>query len=282
MRPSLLRSSNASVLAWGKWIQLSSLDDTPLSTIVRIRSLIKWMLFPGLDLLTRCRYRFLPTFFAAGPLLTLDAGCGNGALSYAAYKLGNTVLGVTADQREVRRNRQFFAYRRVANSHLAFANLNLYDLPQLEATFDQVICSETLEHVRRDALILRHFNTHLKMGGILHLCSPYALHPLNHLGRVDEPEDGSHVRDGYTSESYLQLLDEAGFEIVATAGIGGPIVVTLDRLVRWVRTHCGNAAAIPLFLLVLPFSWLDALNPPLPFSLYVKAIKRRELAPERD
>ena len=98
MRPSLLRSSNASVLAWGKWIQLSSLDDTPLSTIVRIRSLIKWMLFPGLDLLTRCRYRFLPTFFAAGPLLTLDAGCGNGALSYAAYKLGNTVLGVTADQ----------------------------------------------------------------------------------------------------------------------------------------------------------------------------------------
>jgi 2-polyprenyl-3-methyl-5-hydroxy-6-metoxy-1,4-benzoquinol methylase len=46
---------------------------------VRLR--LKWTFFPGLDLYTRGRYRFLPRFFLEGNVKTLDAGCGNGALA---------------------------------------------------------------------------------------------------------------------------------------------------------------------------------------------------------
>jgi cyclopropane fatty-acyl-phospholipid synthase-like methyltransferase len=256
---------------------MDKLVEPPLSISTRVRSFVKWLLFPGLDLLTRCRYRFLPTFFEVGPLLTLDAGCGNGALSYAAYRLGNTVLGVTDNEGEVRRNRQFFACRGIAARDLAFVKLNLYDLPQLLTVFDQIICSETLEHVAEDELVLRYLNGRLKPGGVLHLCSPYALHPLNNLGRVHEPEDGRHVRDGYTPDAYLRLLEAAGFEIVASAGVGGPIAVTLDNWIGRLRTRFGDVVALPLFLLVVPLSWLDTLDPQMPFSLYVKAIKRRDL-----
>ncbi len=63
-----------------------------------MRLWLKWMFFPGLDLYTRGRYRFLPRFFIEGSVRTLDAGCGNGALAYAAYRRGNEVLGVTIDQ----------------------------------------------------------------------------------------------------------------------------------------------------------------------------------------
>jgi len=52
----------------------------------RIRLSAKRLLFPGLDLHTRCRYRFLSRYFRVGDIDTLDAGCGNGALSYAAYR----------------------------------------------------------------------------------------------------------------------------------------------------------------------------------------------------
>src|SRR4030081_1043086 len=92
-----------------------SLSDRGLSASVHVRSTVKWLLFPGLDLHTRCRYRFLPQFFLSGPIATLDAGCGNGALAYAAYRLGNRVLGITADEGEVRRNRQLFTCREIGS-----------------------------------------------------------------------------------------------------------------------------------------------------------------------
>lgn len=281
MNRSLLQSSNGSRPASHELAQPARTDwhsnPAPPSAAAWFRNRVKWLLFPGLDLLTRCRYRFLPTFFLAGARRTLDAGCGNGALSYAAYKLGNTVLGVTADTGEVRRNQQLFASRGIPESDLCFRQLNLYDLPQLQGTFDQIICSETLEHITEDRLILSYFNRCLEPGGVLHLCSPNALHPLNHFGRTREPEDGRHVRDGYTREAYSRLLSDAGFEIVDGAGVGGPVTVTLDRWLGQIRTRFGDAVAVPFFIMVLPLSWLDKLDPRVPFSLYVKAVKRSEL-----
>lgn len=161
---------------------------------MRLKRLGKRLLFPGLDLNTRCRYRHLPQHFRK----------------------------------------------------------NLYDLISIDQQFDQIICSETLEHVRQDALIIRHFHGILRPGGVLHLCSPFALHPRHHHGRVDNPEDGGHVRDGYTLESYQALLQPVGFEIVKQVGLG---------------------LALPLFLLTWALQLLDLPNPKVPFSLYVQAVK---------
>jgi SAM-dependent methyltransferase len=235
---------------------------------------VKWVLFPGLDLHTRCRRRFLQRFIREGSLETLDAGCGNGALSLAACHKGNKVLGVTLDKEQIQRNREFFAHwGGAAAEQLQFAVWNIYDLRKLGRKFDQILCIETLEHITRDAEVVAIFHDILKPGGILHLCCPNAQHPEHHLGRVNGPEDGGHVRDGYTWESYRALLEPAGFRIETRVGLGSSVLLALDRPVRFIRNHFGTLAAIPLFLVVWPFTWMDHLNPPVPFSVYVKAIK---------
>jgi SAM-dependent methyltransferase len=245
------------------------------SLLHRARLRAKWLVFPGLDLHTRCRYRFLPGFFRPGPLDTLDAGCGNGALAYAAYRLGNRVLGVTLNPDDVAKARALFASVGADPRRLSFEVCNLYDLPRLGRTFDQIICSETLEHIARDDLIIRHYYDALNDGGVLHLCSPYAGPPDDQTGApvVYGPEDGGHVRAGYTLESYGALLGEAGFEIVESAGLGTPLLRTLDDALRVIRNRLGDLAAPPLFLAALPLTGLDTLDPEVPVSLYVRAVK---------
>jgi len=240
---------------------------------------LKWVFFPGLDLYTRGRYRFLPRFFIEGSVRTLDAGCGNGALAYAAYRRGNEVLGVTIDETQVKKADAFFSWLGARPERLRFQVLNLHDLHKLKTKFDQIICAETLEHIRDDKKIIRSFYDLLNEGGVLHLCCPNANHPAHRLGRVNDPEDGGHVRDGYTLQSYQQLLEPLGFRIEKTLGIGSPSLGFLDRPIRAARDHLGAIAALPLFLLAYPFILLlDYLNPPCPFSLYVLAKKEKRNA----
>jgi SAM-dependent methyltransferase len=234
----------------------------------------KKLLFPGIDLHTRCRNHFLPKFFRSGDIDTLDAGFGNGALSYAAYKLSNRVLGVTYDPIQVQKANAFFSSLNTNSERLQFQVCNLYDLPKLNRKFDQIICSETLEHIQKDDVIIRNFYEILKPGGVLHLCCPFALHPEHNFGRTNEPEDGGHVRDGYTMESYQELLQPLGFEIVKSAGLGSPLLSALDRSMVAVRMKLGDIAALPLFLIALPLQKFDYLNPTVPYSLYVQVVKK--------
>jgi SAM-dependent methyltransferase len=234
----------------------------------------KWLLFPGLDLHTRCRYRFLPRFFREGPVDTLDAGCGNGALSYAAYLRGNRVLGVTLDDDQVQKALAFFSFRGVDPARLKFEVCNLYDLPRLTRTFDQIICAETLEHIAGDKFVVQYFYNLLREDGVLHLCCPFSDHPANR-GRVCTDEAvGWHVREGYTLQRYAELLEPVGFRIVMTAGLGSPLLVGLASIVQFVWNRKGTAAALPLFLVTWPLQVLDYLNPSVPLSLYVQAVKK--------
>jgi SAM-dependent methyltransferase len=211
--------------------------------------------------------------FNAGPIDTLDAGCGNGALAYAAYRLGNRVMGISVRADEVERNQEYFGSLLPNGDRLQFRQMNIYDLPSIGRKFDQIVCSETLEHISRDEEVVATFADLLRPGGVLHLCCPFALHPHNNLGRVAGPEDGGHVRDGYTLETYHRLLDRVGLKIVACGGLGSPLLVKLDRRLSALRSQHGDAAAMPLFLACLPLSWLDRPDPPVPLSLYVRATR---------
>ena len=240
---------------------------------------LKWAFFPGLDLYTRSRYRFLPRFFIEGSVRTLDAGCGNGALAYAAYRRGNEVLGVTIDETQVKKADAFFSWLGARPERLRFQVLNLHDLHKLKTKFDQIICAETLEHIRDDKKIIRSFYDLLNEGGVLHLCCPNANHPAHRLGRVNDPEDGGHVRDGYTLQSYQQLLEPLGFRIEKTLGIGSPSLGFLDRPIRAARNPPRCHSSPPTFSARIPFILLlDYLNPPCPFSLYVLAKKEKRNA----
>ena len=240
----------------------------------KLKLLVKRLLFPGLDLHTRCRYRFLPRYFKKGPIDTLDAGCGNGVLAYAAYKLGNNVWGIDYDQEKIERARRFFTSIGIDPKRLNFKVLNLYDLSQSERRFDQIICSETLEHIKRDDLIIKCFYDIMRPGGVLHLCAPYVPDSHHNLREADNPEDGGHVRDGYTAKTYELLLQSCGFKIDKIVGLGSPFFVRLDTTIRSIRAKTGDVAAFPSFLITWPLQLLDYLNPKKPYSLYEQATKQ--------
>jgi len=244
----------------------------------KFRDRLKWLLFPGINLHARLRYRVLPKFIpisgGAAEATLLDAGCGNGMLTYQAYRRGYRALGVSIKSGEVERNQRLFnQYLRIPKEQLEFRLHNLYELPALKTQFDQIICSEVLEHIKRDREMCQIFWDVLKPGGTLHLCCPNADHPDNRNALLDLEEKGGHVRAGYTAESYRQLLEPIGFQLSEVVGLGGPIRQTLNKMLMAVENFAGLPTAVAVFVIIRPLLLFDPIVPRIPYSLYVKATK---------
>jgi SAM-dependent methyltransferase len=238
-----------------------------------VRNAARDMLYPGLDLHTRNRAS-LRRFWRTGARDLLDAGSGNGYFSWLAYRSGARVVALNFESTQVQRARDFLiGHRRADPDRLRFETANLYDLAREERRFDEIVCYEVLEHLRRDDDVVAQFYRILRPGGVLHVCCPNARHPRHQAEALDENESGGHVRAGYTEEHYRALLEPAGFAISEVVGIGPRGVYHADRLLRAVRNRLGDAFALPLLPLALPFVWAAAFDPPMPFSLYVRALK---------
>lgn len=241
--------------------------------------------YPGVNLHARDRYITLPKFFASvepgSEMHVLDAGSGNGMLAYKSYRNGARVTGVSFRDEEVRKARDLFnVAKAIPSTHLRFEQKNLYELDFPAGSFDEIICSEVIEHLQRDQFVCRKFFELLKPGGVLHLCAPNAEHPYNATFPLDKTESGGHVRPGYTLESYRALLEPLGFQITASAGLGGPVRQAFNRRIKEIQARVGAAAGVPLFFVALPFLWIDRLTPlRVPFSLYVRARKLTREAP---
>ena len=242
-----------------------------------IRSAVKSVLFPGVNLHARERYRRVPQRFGPeiGPgTRVLDAGCGNGMLAYQAWKRGARVLGITVKPREVEGCREMFNARMgIDPEDLRFENMNLYDLRMQASTFDAIICTEVLEHIKDDEAVCRRFYELLKPGGCLHVTSPNADHPYNRTFPLDPTESGGHVRPGYTAEGYRALFAGAGLDLEEVAGLGGSVRQAFNWRIKGLETRIGRGAGLPVFLAALPFLWLEAQPPSMPFSLYARARK---------
>lgn len=252
-----------------------------------MRERIKWWLFPGLNLHARLRGQRLPGCFG-GPengeeRRVLDAGCGNGMLAWHSYLRGNRVVGVSIKEGEVARNRNLFHdHLGVPPDRLDFEVQNLYDLDQREDHFDEIICTEVLEHITDDAAVCRSFYRLLNPGGVLHACCPNADHPDHRTGPIDEHEAGGHVRDGYTAASYRDLLEPIGFTIEEISGLGGPVRQAINKRITRAQRFGGLAGAM-VFAATRPAHNLDGTREPrVPYSLYVRARKPATTPAESD
>jgi 2-polyprenyl-3-methyl-5-hydroxy-6-metoxy-1,4-benzoquinol methylase len=238
-----------------------------------LKNLIRNLVYPGLDLHTRNRAS-LCRFWKTGPRDVLDAGSGNGYFSWLAYRAGARVVALNYEQDQVEKARDFLIGFRCADPvRLRFEQYNLYDLPREHRTFDEIICFEVLEHLKRDGEVLEQFYRILRPGGVLHLCCPHRLHPRHQAEVLDLNETGGHVRQGYTEAEYRKLLEPLGFKIEKVVGIGTPGIYWADKFLRSIRNHVGDAFALPFLPLLLPFVWFARMNSPMPFSLYVQAAK---------
>src|SRR3989344_7486468 len=127
------------------------------------------------------RYRWLKKHLLAGPLRTLDAGCGSGAFTMYAAKRGNEAIGISFDERnnEIAEERA----KLLGINGVRFVTGDLRKLDELSCKlglFDQIICFETIEHVLGDEKLVKDLSNLLKPGGTVLLTAPYK-HYYRHL-----------------------------------------------------------------------------------------------------
>jgi SAM-dependent methyltransferase len=130
----------------------------------------------------------------------LDVACGTGYGTRLLAKRSR-VTGVDRDERALELARSRATGR--------FINARVPPIPLADASFDFVVCFETVEHIADDLAFVREVARVLRAEGQLLLSTPNA--------DVSAPDGSSrnqwHVRE-YTLTSLLALLDEAGLETV--------------------------------------------------------------------
>jgi 2-polyprenyl-3-methyl-5-hydroxy-6-metoxy-1,4-benzoquinol methylase len=209
------------------------------------------------------RWLWLRRHLRSGHLRTFDAGCGNGAFSIYAARLGNRVVAASFARDEIERTG-----RRAEKIGIPNLDLRAIDLRELEkhkselGYFDQIVCFETIEHVRDDDRLVNSLAGLLSPGGVLLLTTPFDRHrPM--LGESLVPngvEDGSHVRYGYSPQRLVELMTNAGLRVVDQDYVSGIVSQRVTNLMRRVARRFGRPAA---WMAVLPLRWLVVLDRPL-------------------
>lgn len=241
---------------------------------------IKRILFPGLDIGTRKRVKFVK-YFRRGDALTLDIGCGNGAFSFAAAKLGNRVVGIDYNEEKLKRCLEFRDYLKIDPGRCDFTVLNVYKILSLQKKFDQIICFETLEHIENDRGVLELISKILKPDGVLHLCVPYLKRKPYYGEIISETEDGNHLRLGYTFKELEEILKKAGFIVTKKDTAVGFLAQKLINLNNWLDVNLfknfGDRAkdAVHLFNFIFLYflTILDNFIPTKQLNIYISAQK---------
>jgi len=192
-----------------------------------------------------------------GPVRTLDAGCGTGAFTILAARLGNNALGLTFSTGD--------ATLAADRAHLVGATLagfRVLDLRELGpavselGVFDQVIACEVIEHLHDSAGLIANLAALLKPGGRLLLTTPYLHHHPVYGETVSADEDGGHVRFGYTHEELERLFASAGLKIKEEGYLNGYFAQKVFSLyLRLSRLHPKLG-----WLFTLPFRPLRVLD----------------------
>jgi SAM-dependent methyltransferase len=224
----------------------------------------------------------------SGSKTLLEIGCGSGAFTIGAARLGYRALGLSWDKRNqaVARERA-----RICNVDLAEFRIldirNLDESSELRERFDVVLCCETIEHILNDAKLMVDMSNCLVPGGTLLLTSPnYSYKPITSgdEGPFSPVENGGHVRRGYTTESLCELCVPAGLKVAKIGFCSGLLSQKTTKLLRTIsKFHplAGWVVTLPL----RPF--LPILDPPASrllkrpgFSITLVATKPK-LAPSR-
>lgn len=250
-----------------------------------LRLKIKDLLFPGIDYLLRKRLRLVNGRLSSGAIKTLDAGCGNGAFSLLCYKLGNSVIGIDLDPDNIKRCLEYRDYKGISASKVKFSVFNIYELLELNETFEQILCFEALEHLLNDKYALELFAKLLSPGGLLHLGVPNLNCPYYYGEKISLMENGAHVRKGYTYAMLREMLMGFGLVVIKEDKYGGIFtrkVITFSwRLQSFsfftkLSDPIKESINVLVFSVLNPFTYLDRFLNTEPMSIYIMAKKFSE------
>jgi len=194
----------------------------------------------------------------------LDVGCGIG---YYVFELATRfrchAYGIDLDAEDVRL--AGMVKRRLEADTACFGVADGAELPFAQDTFDKMLCSEVIEHIRDDVAFLAGLRRVLRPGGRLVLTTPWASQmqefaavdmTIRYAGAVqsasnverERPDHHGHVRNGYTVEGMEERLAAAGFRL------------TSHRLILKQYSSWGIRLGMAGFPIGYPLSMLDAFS----------------------
>lgn len=189
----------------------------------------------------------------------LDVGCGDGALGRAIKARRPTeVVGITRSAEEAARARTVL-------DAVVEEDIESADLTTL-GSFDCIVCSHVLEHLREPARQLAHLRNNLARDGIVLIALPNVVHIRQRLaflaGRFRYADGGTMDRTHFRFFDWTtarHLVDDAGLHLLEARAEGGfpgsrflgPARPALDRAavrispgmfgVQFVLTACDGA-----------------------------------------
>ena len=99
-----------------------------------------------MDLATLARYQLV--LKALGHRINgvkiLDAGCGDGVLSWMLAVRGAKVYGIDIDEKAIR-----IAKEKCRNINVNFCVASIYDIPFPSRCFDSILCIDVIEHLQK-------------------------------------------------------------------------------------------------------------------------------------
>jgi len=131
----------------------------------------------------------------------LDIGCGDGIFSIELAKRGYGVVGVDLNVKSVNYAKYFSKRSEVK---IDFLVGDACHLPFANESFDIILCSEVLEHIKDDEGAIREIERVLKQNGLLILTVP---------SDKASPYPG-HVRCGYSLYDISSKLTKSGINII--------------------------------------------------------------------
>jgi len=192
----------------------------------------------------------------------LDAGCGFGRHTFFISRNypDIEIMGVDLDGKNISVCDSIREKRGLNN-----VRFELCDLRHLNSNerFDLIICSDVLEYIREDNMVLTNFRNSLNENGRLIVHAP-RLNPRRYFGlferyfKCDPLEKAAHARDGYTDAELRGKLKGNGLKILGlkyTFGFFGSLSWELSKILERAR---------PLFVLCFPFilllGYMDTLS----------------------
>lgn len=206
---------------------------------------LKLIGIPHLEMRIRARkiFSFLPKKIINEKIL--DAGCGPGIYSFTLLKKGFQVYSIDI-------NKDKLDFLRKNSTKLNISEGDLTNLKFNDNFFDYILCSDVIEHIKKDDIAVEELSRVLKPGGTLILTIPaYSKKNIKDYKRF------GHERIGYKIKDIQKFAQNNDLSIIKIEKYSGPLVEKLFSLNERLYSNKGLLGILfyPLYL----FSFLEDL-----------------------
>lgn len=183
----------------------------------------------------------------------LDAGCGTGIYSISLSKKFRKINAIDISEEKIRH-----LVKNAPIKNIFFEKQDLCKLKFKNNSFDVIICSDVLEHIKNDEKAFSELARVLKNGGTLLITVPY-----NSKNNQETYKRYSHERAGYDFKNINNLAKELDLKIIEICGYSYSLT---DKISNFSYKFINNKFLLaiifyPLWLLALITDFLKIGEP---------------------